>query len=155
MKHAFDQLQNKFDQTNEKFEEIKRSRDEYRKKYEKINDNLEEIKEERNNYRKKFEQANENLEEIKRERDQLKKRLDQTNDNFQREKQIKPTQTGRSSPIPKRHEEQHSNPLNISSTSIKRSQSPIADEKRTPRSSAVNIRRDHDIFDEPIKTEAK
>lgn len=154
MKREFDQLQNKLEDSNEKFEEIKRSRDEYRKKFDKINENLEEIKQDRDQYRRKFEQANENLKESKREQDQYKKRSEQVNNNFDRDKQIKPNEIGRSSPVLKRNEDQHQNSMNMSSTSIKRPQSPTGD-KRSPRSSAFNIRRDPDIREEPMKIESK
>ncbi len=126
MKHELDQLQDKLDQANEKLEEIKRDRDQYRKK---------------------LEQAHENLEEIKHDRNQYKKKLDQANEEIER---IKSHQTGRSSPVLKRHEEQNQN----LSTSIKRPQSPIG-EKRTPRSSTASVHRDSHSPEESRKPESK
>jgi hypothetical protein len=64
---------------------------------------------------------------------------------------MKSNQTGRSSPAFKRDEEQHQSSTRLSSTPVKRPQSPI----EAPRSSMTNVRRDSHSPEELRKTESK
>jgi chromosome segregation ATPase len=136
-----DQLRDKLKQANEDLEETKRDRNRLRDKLGQANENLEETKRDRDQYRKKFEQANDELKEIKR--DQFSKKSEQHNDSFEskqheHDKQLKLNQTGRSSPGLKHDEDRHRESPNLSTTRIKRPQSPTVD-KQALRSSNTSL----------------